>query len=113
MRVAMLVLAAACGRIGFDDHGDAGHPPGIGRWAKVAVSDAATCAITTTAELWCWGFDYYGQLGIGSVTVTAPPTKVGDGWRDVAVAEDHACGVQVDGSLWCWGIDDHGQLADN
>lgn len=115
--VLVVAVLAGCGRVGFDvPSGDAAGvdaPLPAGRWAKVSVADLSTCAITTTAELWCWGFGYYGQLGIGALATTAPPTKVGDGWREVAVASDHACGIKTDGTVWCWGEDDYGQLGDN
>ena len=35
-------------------------------YSKVSCSQSATCAITTTGALQCWGDDYYGSLGIGT-----------------------------------------------
>lgn len=109
-RLLALLVATACGRVGFDAVADAGL---AGRWAQLAVGSLSTCAITTTHELWCWGYGAYGALGIGTLPATSPPTKVSDGWAQVAVASDHACGVKTDGSLWCWGANEHGQLGDN
>ena len=117
MRGVVVVLClAACGRFGFDStatDGGADAPLPDGRWAKVAQGRGSTCAITVDGQLWCWGFGASGQLGIGTLAATAPPTRVPGAWHDVAVATDHACGIQTDGSLWCWGADDWGQLGDN
>lgn len=116
------MVLAACGRIGFTDTSPAdatidatidGPPAITGGWVKLAVSRTATCGITTTGELWCWGYGAFGQLGIGSKPATASRTKVGDGWRDVAISTEHACGAKLDGSVWCWGENDFGQLGDN
>jgi alpha-tubulin suppressor-like RCC1 family protein len=46
----------------------------VGRWAfhAVSVGSGHTCALTTKDVAYCWGHDFYGQLGNG--TRTAPET---------------------------------------
>jgi alpha-tubulin suppressor-like RCC1 family protein len=41
----------------------AGHLTGV---AAIGAGDAHTCAIKTNDTVWCWGWDYYGQLGDGT-----------------------------------------------
>src|SRR5262245_3693809 len=46
------------------------------RFAAVTVGRLHTCALTTDAALYCWGFGGFGQLGDGSVSSTSTPTRV-------------------------------------
>jgi alpha-tubulin suppressor-like RCC1 family protein len=55
----------ATGRIG----------PGVS-WAHVAVGLYHTCGIRTDGTLWCWGFNDYGQLGLGNYTYQDRPRQV-------------------------------------
>ena len=74
----------------------------------------STCATRTGGTLWCWGWDNYGQLGIGSDTdqelpqqVTTPATG---GWASIAGGFQSTCSIRADGTLWCWGDNSYGQL---
>ena len=33
-------------------------------WSKISAGDRHTCAIDTGGQIWCWGSNYMGQLGI-------------------------------------------------
>ncbi|HEX2677148.1 MAG TPA: hypothetical protein VHM19_10925, partial [Polyangiales bacterium] len=70
-----------------------------------------TCQITD-GELWCWGENTSGQLGLGNTSSHATPTRVGDAndWLDVAGGQHHTCGLRAPGQLWCWGENNVGQL---
>ena len=84
MRGIAIVVIAGCGRIGFDPTGGAGDDGGLptGRWAHVSVGNGATCALTVTGELWCWGNNYEGEAGNGAITESAPPARIGgDTWK--------------------------------
>jgi alpha-tubulin suppressor-like RCC1 family protein len=54
---------------------------------------------------WCWGDNFFGQLGDGTTTRRITPTQVGTetDWVTVTAASTHTCGVRADGSAWCWG----------
>src|SRR5207249_10620882 len=41
-------------------------PPGASFGVHIAVGDSHTCATSSVSELYCWGSDSTGQLGIGS-----------------------------------------------
>ena len=78
-----------------------------------------TCAILSDHSMWCWGSNYYGQLGdpalpTGYSDVTPLPNKVtGDHlWETFDTGEGHTCAIDTDGALWCWGADTYGQLGD-
>nr|BFE77368.1 hypothetical protein GCM10020092_106690 [Actinoplanes digitatis] len=47
-----------------------------GQWTALAAGDAHTCGIRG-GDLYCWGANYSGQLGIGSTTDQSSPVQVG------------------------------------
>jgi alpha-tubulin suppressor-like RCC1 family protein len=83
-------------------------------WASVTVGQDDVCGITTGGELYCWGDNTAGQLGVGDTTARTAPAQVGTAttWRSVRASSTSVCGVQIDDTLWCWGNAWAGQLAD-
>lgn len=73
-----------------------------------------SCALTGAGEAWCWGVNYYGQLGDGSTAPAMEPTVVSGGhvFSGVSVGSAHACGLTQGGDAWCWGDNSTGQLGD-
>lgn len=62
--------------------------------------------------LWVWGYNNYGQLGLGDISNRTIPTKVGtdNDWKFVACGYYHTTAIKNDGSLWTWGHNVYGQL---
>jgi alpha-tubulin suppressor-like RCC1 family protein len=58
-------------------------------------------------EVYCWGNDYFGQVGFAADASVAQPVRVGtdNTWVDVQARTDRTCATRSDGSLWCWGRD--------
>jgi alpha-tubulin suppressor-like RCC1 family protein len=82
-----------------------------GQLVKISAGGYHTCAISVTGSLWCWGQNFYGQLGTGDSAIRYVPTAVGSAtWTSVAGGGSHTCGIQTNGSLWCWGKGGRGQL---
>ncbi len=81
---------------------------------SLAMGQQHTCAITTARELWCFGSNSSGQLGIGSSPAALTPTKVatsgGLGVVTAAAGDFHTCFVAASGSIWCMGDGDNGAL---
>ncbi|MCB1006976.1 MAG: hypothetical protein KDB35_22525 [Acidimicrobiales bacterium] len=86
-------------------------------WAKVSTGEFFTCARTTGGQLFCWGSDFYGQLGNGGDnTDVGEPTEVAGGrrfWADVSAGTHHACARSRAGRLFCFGRDGSGQLGND
>ena len=89
--------------------------PGLTDVASLVLGGNHTCAVIVSGTVKCWGFNYFGQLGLGtseSVVSVSSPTLV-PGLTDVAslVSGDrHTCAVLVSGSVKCWGFNLYGQL---
>jgi alpha-tubulin suppressor-like RCC1 family protein len=88
--------------------------PARGGWTSVTASGDATCATRTGGTLWCWGYNFYGQLGLGNHTNQDRPQQVvtpaAGGWTSVSAGGEHTCATRTSGTLWCWGYNDVGQL---
>jgi alpha-tubulin suppressor-like RCC1 family protein len=87
-------------------------------------------ALTSTGGAESWGWNYYGQLGVGTDTgpdicgwgsETYPigcaiaPVAVrglGSGVSAIAAGYASACALTTAGGVWCWGYDAAGQLGD-
>ena len=65
------------------------------------------CAVTTSDELWCWGYNYNLAVGNGSSSDVHLPTKVNVPGAEVYTYLSHAmCSIRLDGGnkrLFCWG----------
>eukprot|EP00052_Salpingoeca_macrocollata_P008912 m.70184 g.70184 ORF g.70184 m.70184 type:complete len:816 (+) comp16823_c0_seq2:1543-3990(+) len=104
--------------------GDAGPPgdlgidgdPGTGRvtlWREaVRCTGESMFAILDDGQLLAWGYNGYGQLGLGHSTNIQYPTVVVLPSPTVSVTTTQitACFVLEDGTAWCSGYNGHGQL---
>lgn len=74
-----------------------------------------TCISNTAGEVYCWGYNRYGQLGNGSaVTSNLPTAATGFAGqaKQVAAGGTYSCGISTVGQLQCWGNNGDGQLGD-
>ena len=89
--------------------------PGNTLFRRLSVGRWFTCGITTPEDaLYCWGSNFEGQLGDGTTTDRAQPTRVASNlrFRQVSAGSHHACAVSVDDIVYCWGWNGFGQLGD-
>ena len=84
-----------------------------GARSEVSSGGRHTCQLRGNGTLWCWGANFYGQLGTGDHTGGSTPRQVGAGsdWSQVSAGGMHTCAVRTTGTLWCWGLNYRGQLA--
>ena len=89
-------------------------------FTKLANGADATCVITASQDLYCWGANREAQLGRGNtVTGTAEadtPTKILSSVVDVSFGEEHGCAIVQNETLhtrelYCWGDNYYGQAA--
>jgi alpha-tubulin suppressor-like RCC1 family protein len=110
------------GQLGYDTANDADPgfsdmstiPQQVGDasdWAAVACGSYHTLAIKADGSLWAWGYNYFGQLGDGTVVDRTIPTQVsGATWASVACGSRHTAAIRADGTLWTWGDNAYGEL---
>jgi plastocyanin domain-containing protein len=81
-------------------------------WIAVSAKSSHTVAIRDDSSLWAWGYNYYGQLGIGSSTLHATPVQVGTDtdWKMASIGKGHTVALRDDGTVWTWGFNSIGQL---
>lgn len=100
----------ACGD-GMCETGQCTAPTDGTALSSVAAGVHNTCAIAASGELFCWGDNTRGQVGVGNTDPQPLPVLVDPGpWSSVAIGQFHVCGLKSDGSLWCWGGNARGQL---
>jgi hypothetical protein len=82
-----------------------------------AISAGAyhTCAVTVESAAFCWGYNYYGQLGDGTQSdawTAAPVDGLSSGVVSISAGDNHTCALMQGGGVRCWGARDYGQLGD-
>ncbi len=72
-----------------------------------------TCAVKTTGEIQCWGYNQYGQLGNGLPSAAlVPHSSSPDDHASISTGAAHACGIRSTGQLRCWGDDQGKKMGD-
>lgn len=68
-------------------------------------------------QVFAWGLNNRGQLGIGNLFDCSQPTRVkdldpfeGDYVVELAGGEHHSIARTLEGRVYCWGLNDEGQL---
>ncbi|HEX7311876.1 MAG TPA: PASTA domain-containing protein [Gaiellaceae bacterium] len=80
----------------------------------IAAGGVHTCAVTGAGALKCWGDNYVGQLGDGTLANSSTPVQVSGltaGVTAVATGDGYTCAVATSG-VKCWGNNLFGQLGD-
>lgn len=80
-------------------------------FVEIDIGQLHACGLTASGEVWCWGSNWYGQLGVGSaggsggLNKSNTPVQVVGGhvFRSVVTGTDHSCAIDGSGAAWCWG----------
>jgi len=83
------------------------------RFSTVSAGEGLhTCGLTTTGTPYCWGDNFYGEVGDGSTINRSAPAAVNTAFTFVAAAAggSHSCGRTTSAGLYCWGFNAVGQL---
>jgi alpha-tubulin suppressor-like RCC1 family protein len=85
------------------------------RFRQVSGGATRTCAPNINRLAFCWGANWYGGVGDGTIIQRTAPVRVARGLAFLDLAdggEYHACGIALDGRAYCWGLNGNGQLGD-
>jgi alpha-tubulin suppressor-like RCC1 family protein len=80
---------------------------------RVYGGEYYSCARTKTDEVYCWGRNHRGQLGVGNLTQQLLPRKLNLGtntFSQLSTGENTACALLSDGNVACWGRNEFGEL---
>ncbi len=80
---------------------------------ELALGGTHGCARKKDGSLWCLGWNYWGQLGDGTVVDESSPVAVSDlagGIVRMALGPYNTCAGKADGTLLCWGSNESEQL---
>ena len=63
-------------------------------------------------DLWTWGRNNYGQLGLGNTTARSSPNQISSltPWLQISTGYTHSLAVKTDGTMCSWGRNYAGQL---
>jgi len=77
------------------------------------ISIAGSCALLDNYSLRCTGSNNYGQLGLGSFSLSNGTVDFGTSMSAaISDGNSHNCAILTDGSVSCWGRNNVGQLGD-
>lgn len=89
--------------------GSSAPTPAIGVPPAIQLStDSASCALSRSGDVWCWGQTFRGETGPGEADIRRVPTRVPlidrAYWVQTGKLGD-TCIIDNDRAAWCWGID--------
>jgi alpha-tubulin suppressor-like RCC1 family protein len=117
----------SCGQLGLGDSGVGTQrttPTQINSatdWLQISSdcdsnsNESYSVAIKTNLTIWSWGYNEYGQLGLGdngTSTSRNTPTVIGStsDWTKVSTGRSNTLALKINGTLWGWGGNWYGQL---
>lgn len=81
---------------------------------SLSAGNWPTCAVTTSAEGYCWGWGAEGERGDGTLGIESQPDPTlvlgGISWQMIRPGAYHTCGLATSGKAYCWGLNGAGQL---
>ncbi len=71
-----------------------------------------TCAISESGQVFCWGSNEHGQLGVDKISQSNIPILVSSKahFKSVALTKNTSCAITESNSALCWGSNRYGQL---
>jgi len=105
------------GRLGLGDI-DTRYTPhyvsaGGRKYKAIAAGGDHTLAIAQNGDLYSWGRNFYGQLGLGDATDRNTPVHVNNGsrkYKAIAASQHHSFAIAENGDLYAWGYNFNGRL---
>lgn len=90
--------------------------------SSIAAGNVFTCAVTRGGQVFCWGTNYHGQLGINQASgyQVLPTPVLGlngsgilSGIHAITTGDTQTCALTNGGDIFCWGDNFFGQLGIN
>jgi alpha-tubulin suppressor-like RCC1 family protein len=89
-------------------------------FSSISAGSLHACGLTKGGEVYCWGNNTNGELGLGftssfpDVSGSNVPARTSTGLAFVRISagNGYTCGVAKGGAGYCWGANNAGQLGD-
>ena len=83
-------------------------------YPKIVAGANHFAALKANGEIWTWGYNGYGNLGLSDTVSRTKPTNtnIGEDAVDVATGAYHTLVLKEDGTVWSVGNNNYGQLGD-
>jgi alpha-tubulin suppressor-like RCC1 family protein len=79
-----------------------------------STGSSTSAAIKTYKQLFMWGDNLYGELGLNDRVHRSSPVQVGtSSWSQVSCENGSTFAIKYDGTLWAWGNNFYGGLGLN
>jgi hypothetical protein len=91
-------------------------PVGVSNVAAVFPGHGYSCALTRTGDPWCWGYGYFGEVGMGYRSMYRDlPMEWPWGIRfdTFATQTSTPCAIDTQGVAYCWGNNAYGHIGDS
>ena len=83
---------------------------------SISVGYTHACALAADSNVYCWGKNKYGQIGIGTdEDIISTPKKVHFGDKTIKSIDagiNFNCAIDFDNDVYCWGSQQYGELGD-
>jgi alpha-tubulin suppressor-like RCC1 family protein/pimeloyl-ACP methyl ester carboxylesterase len=80
----------------------------------VDAGSTHTCGVTRVGDVFCWGSNFFGELGTGTQTPSTTPVRVqtpsGLSFKSVVAGAYFSCALSTEDQAFCWGSSSYGQL---
>jgi alpha-tubulin suppressor-like RCC1 family protein len=80
--------------------------------ATIAAGPWHACGLTSSGTAYCWGNNFFGQLGVGDTLPHTGPVAVSSSlhFSAISVGFWHTCALTTNGAAYCWGYNAAGEL---
>ena len=87
---------------------------------QISTGFYRTCAIASDGQAYCWGYNWFGQLGDGSYMDSSIPIAIdttgalyGKTIKQISTGYYHTCAIASNNTAYCWGDNGNGKLGDD
>jgi alpha-tubulin suppressor-like RCC1 family protein len=103
---------AGAGGDGAGGLGGGGMGGGVGGIEQLALGAGHSCLRGFDGEVFCWGRNADGQLGVGTDEPSLVPVQAAlpEPARFLAAGTRHTCAITVSDRVFCWGDNEAGQV---
>jgi alpha-tubulin suppressor-like RCC1 family protein len=79
---------------------------------QVSTGSLHALLLKNDGSVWSWGYNWYGQLGVGSKVDSKSPVQISSvtGFLQVSAGSTYSVGLKNNGTAWSWGSNDQSQL---